>query len=306
MKRLSLLGFVHSFGLPDPVLNTTLAIYMQCSDIKLPTARPLPDNFDDVPQIMVQFIKEIIQIGRNYSHYFDSVEYYCSSYLDQAQCHTLSILSSDENQFVFLLEHDTVLLPSRISNKLSELVSVLKHTEVEYIKFNRRSNVPIRSDRPCFKSWTVQNVPLLRTGGYSNYPHLITSSFIRQLLTLDMCKGNTFGTGVRTSDFEAMLQRRCKPDEILADSCSNFIRREAEFCPTFLYGHRGSPQVALHVDGRRVDNFFQKYRRSGLASAVELYLNGSITDKAMLQEIDARLNGRSNVYRQKKHLYMLK
>lgn len=73
--------------------------------------------------------------------------------------------------YLFMLEHDWEFLPT-IKHSLDDILCVMKEDKLLHLRFNKRSNVPIKIDKELVEV-TTNNITYCITPGMSNNPHII-------------------------------------------------------------------------------------------------------------------------------------
>ena len=176
MLNLAIESFAASFDLPDDRISLHLALYLSCADV--PSHPPTPVLKRDIQSAYGEYVTTVFRaVGRS-SKLFDSVEYFCSGMLSSAVCHLQTKVSSGNTDFIFFLEHDWVILPSRIKSDAYSLVSFLESNEanISYVLLQR-------GDRP-HKSVVLHEVngmQVLKSSQYSNNPFLAGEKFFSAL-----------------------------------------------------------------------------------------------------------------------------
>ncbi len=128
-----------------------------------------------------------------------------------------------EGEFAMQLEHDFVFLKDRIPHSWSQLIEEMRHSHLNFIRFNKRRNVQAGYDFFMERDHFAK-VPLSRISGRSNNPHIIHVPFYRALYR-DVPDIEVLG-------LEGGLCRRAGGGHV--------------------YGPPGWPRTVQHLDGRHI------------------------------------------------------
>lgn len=255
--HLSLSSFVITF-LEQPVAtNVDLAVYMQCSNATSGTVKPLTPAV--VENEFIGYVALVQQTVSTFVESFREKAFFCSSTLADAFCHARNTIQDDD--ILFLLEHDWMLLPSKIPVGLDHLVNLTRGGK-SYIMLNR-------GDRP---GKVVTNDPVtLRSGMYSNNPFFAHASFVHSLLS------KKYGLCVHRAVFrnwERTAKNVCAKNKL----------------PTYTLGSSVKDLAIYHLDGR----YFSFSRRNAdgplfgtLQKEMLLYYNKISATKFLLERMDA-------------------
>ena len=148
-----------------------------------------------------------------------------------------------EGEYAVQLEHDFVFIRERINHSLVELTNDMRQRAINFVRFNKRRNVPVGYDL-FMEGDETGAIPLSRINGRSNNPQIIDVAYYRSLLAKI--------PGMRELGLEGGLCRHAGGG--------------------YLYGEPGWPKTVQHLDGRRIRTkdglarAFYLLRERGLAS----------------------------------------
>lgn len=91
----------------------------------------------------------------------------------------IKALDSSESSYMFMLEHDHILLDS-IKHSLDEIIDQMEHDNLWYLRFNRRQNVVMKTDR-WLEEKQGKHFKYCVTPAMSNTPHIIHRSTYRRI-----------------------------------------------------------------------------------------------------------------------------
>lgn len=159
-------------------------------------------------------------------------------------------LTGSEGAYAMMLEHDFVFRASRISHSLPQMLERMAADEMNYLRFNKRTNLPAAYDYAVLPAGDEQ-FPMCRVNGRSNNPHLIDVDYYRRMVA-----------------------------PLLSAPGGDMIGLEGGLCRFtgggFVYGGPGHPRTVQHLDGRRLrfkdamhrKVFMLKQKRSSREEAV--------------------------------------
>lgn len=221
MAELSLTSFLMSFQQPIQGVQLVLNVYMQCKEAKLRDVERLQET--KVSDSLMGYVNATVQCISKFNGAFAKIEYFCSSLLGQAVCHTGRIIrntAQNKRDYFFLLEHDWILLPSKLQQNLRSMFDMLD-SSVSYITLQRGGRTQYEM---------LPGKLNLRRYGYTNNPYLSSISFLKRITSTkdDLC------SKASTMDWEYITSRYCTERN----------------CKTSLMGTPGSRPSIYHVDGR--------------------------------------------------------
>lgn len=245
--RLSLGSFLRAFHLPDAAISTEVFVYLQCSGKRAREATNLEGV--NVSSSWTEYVQGVVSNVYEITKGAFAVQYFCTSSLAQAQCHTARVGGA---KYVFLLEHDWFFPRTRIRHSISNLITLMKLSNISYIRFNKRRNVATSWDGPCLINHTFSGELYLSfSGTYNNNPHIANFLTYEKWFDKKQCESSTSWSGAK---WEREMRQICKPNKVLHGSCSHFVRLSSSLCRNFIYGYEGYPSTAYHLDGSRRKN----------------------------------------------------
>lgn len=129
-----------------------------------------------------------------------------------------------EGEYAMQLEHDFVFMKNRITHTLDEMLDWMGAHEVNYLRFNKRTNKPAVYDL-ALEPRGDADFPVCRVSGRSNNPHIIDMRYYREMV----------------------LPHLRRPD---GSTCG----LEGGMCRIvgggYIYGSLGLPRTVDHLDGR--------------------------------------------------------
>lgn len=115
-------------------------------------------------------------------------------------------LQKQDCQYVVFIEDDWMFESSSILHSQNELAALFdEHLFVNYLRFNKRPNQAWVSDAPCTVEDQSVNIPVTRTGGFSNNPHMLRPSAMSHLFRLTNSPKHAFHNWGLECHFENRL-----------------------------------------------------------------------------------------------------
>lgn len=221
MAELSLTSFLMSFQQPIQGVQLVLNVYMQCKETKIRDVAQLEET--KVSDSLMGYVDATVRSISRFKGAFAKIEYFCSSLLGQAVCHTGKVIrntAQNKRDYFFLLEHDWILLPSKLQQNLRSMFDLLD-SSVSYITLQRGGRTQYEM---------LPGKLNLRRYGYTNNPYLSSISFLKRITSTkaDLCSKASI------RDWEYITSRYCTEHN----------------CKTSLMGTPGSHPSIYHVDGR--------------------------------------------------------
>lgn len=260
IAELSLTSFLMSFQQPVKGVQLELSVYMQCTEEKLRKVQQLHETYVDKP--LEGYVNATVESISTFAGAFSKISYFCSSLLGQAVCHTgRTIRNTTTNKYgyFFFLEHDWILLPSKMQPHLSSIFKTLDGP-IAYITMQRGGRTQYEK---------LPGKLNLRRYGYTNNPFFSSLSFLKFITSskADLCSKASF------RDWEYMTSKFCSTHQ----------------CKTSLMGTAGSRPNVYHVDGRflsfaaksSIGPLFQNLRPSMLN-----YLARKVSAQRIVEDLD--------------------
>lgn len=186
--NLAIESFLKSFRLPQRTVDLKLKMFIQCSQHKFFPAQPA-DAFE-VNETHREYVSAILSSVFATSRNFEDVEIFCGGHFASAFCHrSLFQTKQPRKQFVFMLEHDWLLLPSRINARTTSLLDLMSagFPPMDYVLLQRGrrpvSNVTI---------FQMDNFTVYHSNQYANNPFLASSAFFEHFAGSEICSGVSF------------------------------------------------------------------------------------------------------------------
>jgi hypothetical protein len=138
-----------------------------------------------------------------------------------------TIVRESKERFAFILEHDWLFLHSNIKHSLEDLCAVMFSHGLIRMRFNKRTNAPIKSDKDMTPTM-LQNVDLCLTSSCSNNPHIVDTALFAK------APGGLFSINTKAAGARGVER-----------NCQIAIRQNA------IYGGIGYPPTVQHLNGRK-------------------------------------------------------
>lgn len=146
----------------------------------------------------------------------------------------ITAIEDSKADFMFMLEHDWIFHPSRITHSLQQIQDcMMSYDQIFQFRFNKRHNRPRKSDRYLHPGKSFNGIYFCVTPSQSNNPHMIHRE--------------------RYLQFAMPHVRRMPGSEGIEERL--MWRRDLE---SLLYGPMGYPPTIKHTDGRGSDKFPRK------------------------------------------------
>jgi hypothetical protein len=275
MLDLTIESFLMGFKVREVGSSIALTAWMHCPD-------ELIDSWDrDTISALKQNLWKTLD---KYNTVFYDIELRCTGSMGDAYC--TSAISSQED-FLLLLEHDWLFLPSRINHTLDDLMSAM--AEDERIGSIRFGLIQQAVNEHCLEDVSVnEKMTLTRTSLYSNNPHIIKRVLAERIFGMH-CRPTFMKEGHTT--FELMGETFCQEQDC------NAMRSGLSPCKLHRYGGTHYPQSLYHLDGKN----FQKYRsmQTGIifgncSGRTQDFLDGTATISDYINHLDQRIATASN------------
>ena len=167
----------------------------------------------------------------------------------------LRMLDMVQTKYMVFMEHDWMFRPG-INVSLKQIMHVMdKYQFVNYIRFNRRPNVEKGWDNKLFPENRISEIPLLQTKVFSNNPHILRVSKMRDYW-VPIINGTHNPRYWRPYENQTGSHAGAHGiEEPLVDAARNMIRQRGwdgmhTRWGTYIYGHYGDPSYVMHMDGR--------------------------------------------------------
>ena len=150
-----------------------------------------------------------------------------------------NLINSVDTNYYLWFEHDWEF------NKTVNFESIInlfdKYTHINYLKFNKRNNIPVNIDRLIKDSEHIKDFDLCVTDGWSNNPYFGRSLFFKNVLKqLDELKNVN-------CTIELDVQK------LYRDDINKFgINKAEEMWGIYIYGKPGYEQVVNHTNGKKL------------------------------------------------------
>lgn len=240
--RVTLGSFLRVFKLPDALVRSEIFIYLQCTMEETVEVTELGKT--KVSSELMNYTRGIQANVQEITGGVLPVQHYCTGSLAAAQCHTVHVGGA---KYIFLLEHDWFFPIGRVRHSLSELFDTMRASYIDYIRFNKRSNINRHADQPCLLNYNASHeVKLSFSATYSNNPHVADFLAYKKWFTAAMCKKSVKLDGRK---WEVSLRAHCKPEEVRHGSCDNFKMLSQSLCQNYIYGKKKYRPTIIHLDG---------------------------------------------------------
>lgn len=267
LTRLALKSFLGSIGQKAPKDSQShsphkgivydLGVYMPCSSVVKQRVSSFRES--DVETSLHEYTRGVVSVVDTFKQGFENIKFYCAGLLPVAFCHFKH--AKLDYDYYFLLEHDWLMLPTRLNATVHDILKAMEISGVDYALLQRGT-------RPFTELLTLNPVILSVTPYYSNNPFLATATFMKRI----------------GSESSLCRNPKLMKDRLWERAVESFATKN--HMNIAIVGASLDPQI-YHMDGQ----FFKFARQErigpifGLSEAGE-WLNGSVSDDVMLSAIE--------------------
>lgn len=195
-----------------------------------------------------------------------------------------------------LQEDDWMIKESSIHHSIAQITKLMdEYSIINYIRFNKRQNIPIYFDGPCLTEDVRLPMPMTSTSGFSNNPHISRAAVMHRLvhLTYDALSVNNWGLEAHSLDREPALYTHHKLSPDTAHVC-----KVMTFCPSV--GAKGNfSDYINHMHECDYESRAKNYHQSGAQcrshqkdqpnfDGCGLYLYGGVNGPQAAVHLDGR------------------
>ena len=197
---------------------------------------------------------------------------------------------------LYLQEDDWMMVETSIHHSIAQITKLMDdYSIINYIRFNKRQNVPELFDNPCLTEDVRLPMPMTSTSGFSNNPHISRAAVLHTLvhLTYDPLSIHNWGLEEHSHGRDRALYPHHKLSPGIFQLCK-FIT----FCPSV--GSRGSfSDYISHMHECDSESHAKNYHQSGAQCVSHqkdhpnfdgcgLYLYGGVNGSQASVHLDGR------------------
>ena len=200
-----------------------------------------------------------------------------------------------------------MMVETSIHHSIAQITKLMDdYSVINYVRFNRRQNVPIINDSPCLTEDVRLPMPMTSTSGFSNNPHISRSAVLHTLvdLTYDALSINNWGLEEHSGGRDPALYTHHKLSPGIIQLCkvitycpsvssrgnfSDYINHmhECDYESQSRKYHQSGAQCESHQKFRKFQKF-KKFQDQPNFDGCGLYLYGGVNGSQAAVHLDGR------------------